>query len=121
MPAGSPCCATRKAPPRELVPPGAERTVSLRYTQVCRRRGTLNDWLLPLSPARFTSHPIGQIEIRGRIRSETKLGNVYSPSHDIEIDRDGDKVARFKYVAKSKVHSDFRVMWDTGDSPIQMK
>lgn len=103
------------------VPPGAERTVSLRYTQLCKRSGSLNDWLLPLSPTKFTCHPIGEIAIRGRIRSETKLGNVYSPSHDVEIDRDNDKVVRFEYKAKSKVPaSDFRIMWDTGESPVQL-
>jgi Ca-activated chloride channel family protein len=82
------------------VPPGAERTVSLRYTQLCKRSGNLTDWLLPLSPAKFTSSPIGQISIRGRIRSDRKLGNVYSPSHDVEIDRSGDNVARFEFTAK---------------------
>lgn len=103
------------------VPPGAERTVSLRYTQLCKRRGTLNDWLLPLSPTKFTSSPIGKIEIRGRIRSDTKLGNVYSPSHDVEIDRDGEHVVRFEYSAKSRVpQRDFRVIWDTGDDPVQL-
>ncbi len=103
------------------VPPGAERTVSLRYTQLCKRSGTLNDWLLPLSPTKFTCSPIGEIAIRGRIRSGSKLGNVYSPSYDIEIDRDSDKVVRFEYQAKGKIpHSDFRVMWDTGDSPVQL-
>ena len=103
------------------VPAGAERTVSLRYTQICKRQGSLNDWLLPLSPAKFTSSPIGEINIRGRIRSETKLGNVYSPSHDIEIDRDGDKVVRFEYEAKASVPTrDFRVMWDAGDDAVQM-
>ncbi len=84
------------------VPPNAERTVSLRYTQLCKRSGSLNDWLLPLAPTKFTSHPIGKITIRGRIRSNTKLGNVYSPSHDVEIDRDGDKVVRFEYEANRR-------------------
>ncbi len=103
------------------VPAGAERTVSLRYTQLCRRTGTLNDWLLPLAPTKFTTNPIGHISIRGRIRSESKIGNVYSPSHDIEIDRDGDKVVRFEYSAKSKVPTlDFRVLWDTGENPVQL-
>ena len=103
------------------VPAGAERTVSLRYTQVCKRTGNLNDWLLPLSPTKFTSKPIGTIEIRGRIRGEGKLGNVYSPSHDIEIDRESDKVTRFTYKAKHKVpKGDFRVMWDTGDDAVQL-
>ncbi|MGB7343765.1 MAG: VIT domain-containing protein [Pirellulaceae bacterium] len=103
------------------VPAGAERTVSLRYTQLCKRSGSLNDWLLPLAPTKFTCSPIAEVAIRGRIRSETKLGNVYSPTHDIEIDRDGDKVVKFQYTAKGKVpDSDFRVMWDTGDSPVQL-
>lgn len=103
------------------VPPGAERTVSLRYTQLCRRSGSLNDWLLPLSPTKFTCSPIGEIAIRGRIRSETKLGNVYSPSHDVEIDRDSEKVARFVYEANRQIpNRDFRVLWDTGESPVQL-
>ncbi len=103
------------------IPPGAERTVSLRYTQICKRSGALNDWLLPLSPTKFTCNPIGQIHIRGRIHSQTKLGNVYSPSHDIQIDRSGDQVVRFEYSAKSQIpNSDFRVMWDTGESPVQL-
>jgi len=103
------------------VPAGAERTVSLRYTQLCKRSGSLNDWLLPLSPTKFTCSPIAEVVIRGRIRSETKLGNVYSPTHDVEIDRSGDKVVKFEYKAKGKSsNSDFRVMWDTGDSPVQL-
>ncbi|MGB0762116.1 MAG: VIT and vWA domain-containing protein, partial [Rubripirellula sp.] len=103
------------------VPAGAVRTVSLRYTQVCKRQGSLNDWLLPLSPTQFTSSPIGEISIRGRIRSETKLGNVYSPSHDLEIERDGEKAARFEYKAKATVpRRDFRVLWDTGEDAVQM-
>ncbi|MDF1843948.1 MAG: VIT domain-containing protein [Rubripirellula sp.] len=103
------------------VPAGAERTVSLRYTQLCRRNGTSVDWLLPLSPTKFTTQPIGEVAIRGRIRSETRIGNLYSPSHEIEIERDGDQVARFAYQAKKEVPKrDFRVLWDTGDSPVQL-
>ena len=103
------------------VPAGAERTVSLRYTQLCKRSGSLNDWLLPLSPTKFTCSPIGEINIRGRIRSDSKLGNVYSPSHDIKIERTSGQVAKFKYEAKGKIpDSDFRVLWDTGKSDVQM-
>lgn len=103
------------------VPPGAERTVSLRYTQLCKRSGSLNDWVLPLAPTKFTCSPIGEIAIRGRIRSDNKLGNVYSPSHDVEIERSGDKVVRFEYTAKSKIpNKDFRVMWDSGDKAVQL-
>ncbi len=103
------------------VPAGAERTVSLRYTQLCQRSGSLNDWMLPLAPTKFTCSPIAEVAIRGRIHSKTKLGNVYSPTHEIEVDRDGDQVVKFEYKAKGKVpDSNFRVIWDTGDSPVQL-
>ena len=103
------------------VPPGAERTVSLRYTQLCRRSGSVNDWRLPLAPTRFTSRPIGRVSIRGRIRGDQKLGNVYSPSHDVDIDRSSGSVVRFKYSDEAVVpRDDFRVLWDTGDEPVQM-
>ena len=62
------------------VPPGAERTVSLRYTQLCQRRGSLTNWVLPLAPAKFTSQPIAKVAIRGRILGDEPLGNVYSLS-----------------------------------------
>ena len=103
------------------VPAGAERTVSLRYTQLCKRSGSLNDWMLPLAPTQFTCQPIGNVEIRGRIRGEAKLGNVYSPSHDITIDREKDNVVRFNYSAKSVVPKrDFRVLWDSGEKDVQL-
>ena len=103
------------------VPPGAERTVSLRYTQLCRRSGALTDWLLPLSPTRFTCAPIGEIAIRGRIRNDSKIGNIYSPSHEVQIDRISDHQIRFEYLATARVPKrDFRLLWDSGDRPVQL-
>lgn len=103
------------------VPPGAERTVTLQYSQVCRRSGSMNDWTLPLAPTQYTSQPIGEIVIRGRIRSDAKLGNVYSPSHDVSFDRRDKKRVDFKYSANKHVPStDFRVLWESGNSPLQM-
>ncbi|MBI3468308.1 MAG: hypothetical protein HY000_35335, partial [Planctomycetes bacterium] len=46
------------------VPPGAERTVSLRYAQLCRKDQGLTDFLFPLSTAKYTSHPVEKGEIR---------------------------------------------------------
>ncbi len=38
------------------VPPGAERKVTLRYSQLLRKDHTLTDFLFPLSTAKYTSH-----------------------------------------------------------------
>jgi Ca-activated chloride channel family protein len=40
------------------VPPGAKRTVSLRYVQLCRKQEGMTDFLFPLSTAKYTSQPV---------------------------------------------------------------
>src|SRR5690606_25830563 len=40
------------------VPAGAERTVTLRYSQLCRKWEALTDFIFPLSTATYTSHPV---------------------------------------------------------------
>jgi len=37
------------------VPPGAKRTVSLHYSQLCRKQEGMTDFLFPLSTAKYTS------------------------------------------------------------------
>ena len=40
------------------VPPGGKRTVTLRYSQLCRKQEGLTDFLFPLSTAKYTSQPV---------------------------------------------------------------
>ena len=45
------------------VPPGAKRTVTMRYSQVCRKTDGLTEWLFPLSTAKYTSHPVEKVTV----------------------------------------------------------
>ena len=69
------------------VPAGASRTVSLRYSQLCRKQEGLTDFLFPLSTAKYTSEAVEKVSIRATIESQEEIKNVYSPSHAIEIKR----------------------------------
>src|SRR6185369_6658446 len=91
------------------VPPGAERKVTLRYTQLCRKTDGVTDFLFPLSTAKYTSHPVEQVSVDVSIESEQEIKNVYSPTHSIEIKRPDNKHAQVNYVRKNEVPtSDFR-------------
>lgn len=97
------------------VPPGAERKVTLRYSQVCRQWDGLTDFIFPLSTAKFTSHPVEEIKFNLSIDSDSEIKNVYSPSHAVEIKRPDDKHAVISYTAKSAVPTDdFRLFYDVG-------
>ena len=87
------------------VPPGAERKVSLRYSQLCRKTEGLTDFLFPLSTAKYTSHPVEKVNGRRDDREPGRtIKNVYSPTHAIEIKRP-DEQARHGHVCTAPERS----------------
>ncbi|NQU21120.1 MAG: hypothetical protein HQ567_07540, partial [Candidatus Nealsonbacteria bacterium] len=72
------------------VPAGAERKVTLRYSQLLRKDHNLTDFLFPLGTAKYTSAPIETLDIRATIESSIAIKNVYSPTHAIEVKRPDD-------------------------------
>jgi Ca-activated chloride channel family protein len=95
------------------VPPGAERKVTLRYSQLLRKVGTLTDFLFPLSTAKYTSDPVEKIEIQASLESSIEIKNVYSPTHPIEVKRPDAGRAAVSYVGQNQVPlNDFRLFFD---------
>jgi Ca-activated chloride channel family protein len=94
------------------VPPGAERKVTLNYSQLCRHDRGVTDFLFPLSTAKYTSQPVEKVHFRVSIDSSVDIKSVYSPSHSIEVKRSG-KHANVQYTATNQVPSaDFRLFYD---------
>lgn len=96
------------------VPPGAERKVTLNYSQLCRRERGLTDYLFPLSTAKYTSQPVEKLNVQVNITSGTEIKNVYSPTHSVSVDRSGGH-ATIKYTADNTIpEQDFRLLYDVG-------
>jgi len=101
------------------VPAGAKRTVTLRYSQLCRKMRGLTDFLFPLSTAKYTSKAVEKVSFNVSIQSEAKIKNVYSPTHAINIKRPDDKQAVVTFTAENKVpQSDFRLFYDIGKESV---
>lgn len=97
------------------VPAGAERKVSLRYTQVCRTANGLTDFIFPMSTAKYTSKPVENVNVKIAIESDADIKNVYSPSHLIDTKRPDEKHAVVSYSGKDVIpSSDFRLLYDVG-------
>ena len=95
------------------VPPGAERKVTLRYSQLLRKVGTLTDFLFPLSTAKYTAEPVERIEFQVSLESAVEIKNVYSPTHAIDVKRPDGKRAVVSYVGTKQVPlTDFRLFFD---------
>jgi len=97
------------------VPPGAERKVTLRYSQLCRKDQGLTDYLFPLSTAKYSSQPVEKLDFQVAIESTTDIKNVYSPSHGVDVKRPDNKHATISLrVANQVPTSDFRLIYDSG-------
>ena len=99
------------------VPPGAERKVSLKFSQLLRKDHQLTDILIPLSTAKYTSQAIEKVSVTATIETTTSdIKSVYSPTHLVEIKRPDSKHAVVKYEGTNTIPAnDFRLFFDTID------
>ena len=104
------------------IPPGAKRTVTLRYSQLCRKQDGLTDFLFPLSTAKYTSEPVEKVEFRVTIESQDPIKNIYSPTHPIDIKRTDQQRATVSFTLKNEVPtSDFRLFYDVGKGVVSTR
>ena len=101
------------------IPPGAKRTVTLRYSQLCRQSHGLTDFQFPLSTAKYTAGPIEKLQFRIAIESREPIKNVYSATHPVKIDRPDKTHAVVTYDAKDTVPGeDFRLFYDAAEGGV---
>lgn len=95
------------------LPPGGERKVTLKFSQLLRKSQSVTDFIMPLSSGRYSASPVEKVDIRVAIESTGELKNVYSPSHTIELQRPTPKSAVVTYSRANEIPiADFRVMFD---------
>jgi Ca-activated chloride channel family protein len=94
------------------IPPGADRKVTMRYTQLCKRDRDIVEFSYPLSTQKFTSKPIQKLIIQLSIQSREAIKSVYCPSDDARIDRSGDRDVRVNLERRDIVPgNDFRLVY----------
>lgn len=79
------------------IPPGGERRVELEYSQVLAVDNGLVEYVYPLNTEKFSPRPLSEVAVNVSIRSTEALKAIYSPSHDVDVVRDGDHRATVGY------------------------
>lgn len=101
------------------VPPGAERKVTLKFSQLLRKNFQLTDLVIPLSTAKYSSTPVEKISIEASIESSAEIKSVYSPTHAVNVQRPDGKHAIVKFEATNQIPTtDFRLFYDTNDGAL---
>jgi Ca-activated chloride channel family protein len=69
------------------IPPHGERRVQISYTQLLSQEAGLVHFLYPLNTEKFSPTPLQEVSISVDVSSQTAIKAVYSPSHEVDIDR----------------------------------
>ncbi len=101
------------------IPAGADRVVTLRYTQVCRRERDVIEFAFPLAIQKQAGKPIGKLNLRVRVEGRDAIKSVYSPGHDIRIDRPGEREATATLERRDVIPTtDFRLVYTLGEGAV---
>lgn len=81
------------------IPAHAERRIEIEYSQVLPADNGLIHFTYPQSTHLYTNTPLDEQSIRVELASQEAIRAIYSPSHAVSIDRDGEFRALVGYEA----------------------
>ena len=79
------------------IPPHDERRIEIEYTQVLPAENGLVHYGYPQSTNLYTNTPLDNQSIRVEVHTNEAIRAIYSPSHSVAIQRDGDFRATVGY------------------------
>jgi Ca-activated chloride channel family protein len=101
------------------IPPGDERRIELTYSEILTLDEGLVRYRYPLDTERFSNRPIQDVSVSVDIRSKEALKAIYSPSHLVAVDRQGDYHARVGYEDHDvKPDRDFELYFSVAEEEI---
>lgn len=101
------------------IPAHDERRIEIEYTQVLPAENGLIHFVYPQSTNLYTNTPLDNQSIRVEVRSDEEIRAIYSPSHQVAIDRDGDFRAVVGYEDSNvKPEEDFELYYSVAPEDI---
>lgn len=101
------------------IPPGDDRKVTLRYTQLCRRDRDVVEFAYPLATQKHASKPIGKFALTLRVENRDPIKSVYCPTHDASITRPGEREAKATLERRDVVPTgDFRLVYTVAEGAL---
>jgi Ca-activated chloride channel family protein len=90
------------------IEPNSSKRIKLAYTQLLKSDSGLISYILPLSTGKFSCQPIKNVSVKVDLDTKRPLKSIYSPSHSVEIKRDGPNHATAGFEANDvQAETDF--------------
>jgi len=99
--------------------PGKPAKVLVTYKNVCKRDRDLVEVWYPLNTEKFSAKPIEDVEVLVDIKSDTDVAAVYSPTHDLNVQRKEPRHVVATYQAKNTLPAtDFQVFYKAANEAV---
>jgi Ca-activated chloride channel homolog len=96
------------------IEPRSRKPIKISYTELLRSDAGTVTYSYPLSTEKFSAQPIKSLSVKVEVKSEQPLASIYSPSHKVEIKRDGANRAVIGYESKDeKPDTDFQLVYNS--------
>jgi Ca-activated chloride channel family protein len=83
------------------IPPGGQRRIELTYSQVLPQTAGLVHYRYPLNTEKFSSSEIEEVAVTVHLADKAPIRAIYSPSHPVQVVREGDRRATVSYEAQN--------------------
>ncbi len=83
------------------IEPHATKHVTLTYTQLLPSDSGLTTYHCPLGAGRYSAQPVKSLSVKMALETRLPLKTVYSPSHTLDVRREGDRRAVIGYEASN--------------------
>jgi Ca-activated chloride channel family protein len=81
------------------IEPNSRKRITLSYTELLKADNGLVSYTLPLNTEKFSAKPIKNVSVKVDLETKRPLKSIYSPSHSVEVKRDGSSRATAGYEA----------------------
>jgi len=101
------------------IEPNSKKRITLSYSQVLKSDAGLVNFILPLNTEKFSAKPLRNVGVKVEVESKRPLKSIYSPSHQVEVKRNGANKATIGYEGSNvKPDADFQLFYTVEDSDI---
>jgi Ca-activated chloride channel family protein len=101
------------------IPANGETRIKLDYSEVLKLSGGICGYRYTLSTEKFSKDPLQSVKVNVKITSKVPIKTIYSPSHDIKVEKQDDYHATVSYVEEgTRPDKDFLLYYTVSEKDI---
>ena len=101
------------------IPAHGETRIKLYYSEILKANGGICGYRYTLNTEKFSKDPLQSVKLTVELNSNQSIKSIYSPSHDVKIEKESDHHAKITYVEENtRPDKDFLLYYTVSEKDI---